>query len=116
VAAWAAWAAWTSKSTLVADEKKAGERSPAFFHVLFDADAGGEHDDRVSSRLLSFPSRRRDRCKMPVAVSLSNRFPFLLREEKAFDKLRPNGFWPNGFWVTRLPLQRSRRREGVEED
>jgi hypothetical protein len=38
------------------------------------------------------PSRSRDCCKTPFAVSLSNRFPFLLKEEKAFDKLRPNGF------------------------
>jgi hypothetical protein len=32
------------------------------------------------------------RYKTPFAVSLSNRFPFLSEEEKAFDKLRPNGF------------------------
>ncbi len=64
----------------------------------------------------SLPSHSRDCCKKSVRGEPVEPLSFFLREERAFDTLRPSGFWPNGFWMPRLLMQQSRKREGKVSD
>jgi hypothetical protein len=68
--------------------------------------ASGVSYIRLRGAVLGKPPLKPD--QKPFAVGLSNRFPFLVSEGKASDKLRPIGFsnavFAERFWITQRLL------------